>query len=84
MLTTQDIVKAFINSKHGWAVADQFESIFEDCSEDNLAKQNLNALRYIKESLTSLIRSEILNEDATDELASLAGELVGYFEEIGA
>jgi len=78
MLTVKDIAQAFINSQHGWAVAEQFESIYDDLSEENLMKQNPNALRYIKDCLTELVRSKVFNEDSSDELVEIATELVQH------
>ena len=80
MLTVKDIAQAFINSRHGWAVADQFESIYDDLSEENLTKQNSNALQYIKDSLTELIRSKVLSQDSSDELVEITTELVQHLQ----
>jgi len=78
MINTLEIVKAFINSNHGWAVADQFESTFEDPSEDNFAEQNINALNYIAGAVKDLLRSGILSEDATYELQDYYNALTEY------
>ena len=67
-INTLEIVKAFINSNHGWAVADQFENTFSDPSEENFSEQNINALNYILYTVKDLIRSEVLSEDVTEEL----------------
>jgi len=79
-ITTKDVAAAYINSKHGWAVAEQFEAIFEDSSEDNLQQQNRNALNYIRQSLTDLIKSGVLSADASDELVEVAEGLTQHFQ----
>lgn len=79
-ITTKDVATAFINSKHGWAVAEQFEAIFEDLSQENLAKQNYNALKYIRQSITDLANSKVLCEDSREELVEVAEELTQYFQ----
>lgn len=80
MLTVRDVASAFINSQHGWAVSEQFESIYDDLSEENLMQQNSNALRYIKDSLVSLIRSKVLSQDSTDELVEIVSMLMEHFQ----
>lgn len=79
MVTVLDLVKSYINSKHGWAVADQFESVYEDRSEENIGEQNLNALKYIKDTLRDIIKSNILSEDDVWELNSIIDKLDDYF-----
>lgn len=79
-MTLKDIASAYINSKHGWAVADQLESIYDDLSEENLMSQNSNALRYIRESLTSLIKSGVFTEDSQDELMEIVTGLNQHFQ----
>ena len=80
MYTTKDVASAFINSKRGWAVAEQFEAIYDNLSQENLSEQNHNALKYIKEDLTALVRSKVLSQDSNDELVEIVSELVNYFE----
>lgn len=79
-ITTKDVASAYINSKHGWAVAEQFEAIFEDLSEDNLQQQNHNALKYIRQSLTDLIKSDVLGEESREELMEVAEGLTQHFQ----
>lgn len=79
-ITTKDVASAFIVRAHGWAVAEQFEAIFEDLSEDNLSKMNYNALKYIRQSLTDLIKSGVLSADASDELVEVAEGLTQHFQ----
>lgn len=76
MVTTTELVKAFINSHHGWAVADQFESTFED--GDSFEKQNMNALNYIYRAIKDLINSGLLSEETVMELDSYEHELSMY------
>ena len=77
---TVDLVKAIINSKHGWAVADQFEATFND---EAFEEQNYNALEYIRESVESILRSNLLSDDAQDELQTYRDDLEDYMVEAG-
>ena len=71
----ETIASAVINSKHGWAVAEQFESTF---SGESFEEQNNNALGYIHNTLVNLISSDVLNEDATEELSEYVEKLGEY------
>jgi len=76
MVTTLEIVKAYINNHHGWAVADQFEDTFLGQSFE---KQNYNALRYIHGAVLELIEdSDVLSDSAIDELQSYSDDLGIY------
>jgi len=76
MVTTLEIVKAYINSNHGWAVADQFEDTFLGQSFE---KQNYNALKYIHGAVLELVDdSEVLSDSAIDELQSYLDDLEIY------
>jgi len=79
-ITTKDVASAYINSKHGWAVAEQFEAIFEDLSQENVSKQNYNALNYIKDDLTVLIRSGVLAVGSKEELMEVLEGLVQHLQ----
>lgn len=79
MKKTTTITKSFINSHHGWAVADQFESTFEQ--SESFERQNYNALLYIREAIRDLIDSNVLNDNACDELESYYDDLVNYLVE---
>lgn len=79
-VTTKDVASAFINAKHGWAVAEQFEDIFEDLSQENLSKQNYHALKYIRQSITDLANSEALNDTSKERLAEIAEGLTQHFQ----
>ena len=72
MINTTEITKAFIDSKHGWAVAEQFEVTFEQ--SESFERQNTNALIYIRDMVKDLLNSKILNDDANDELKSYWGD----------
>ena len=74
-MQTIDLVKAVINSEHGWAVADQFEATFHN---DPFERQNSNALRYIKGVVEDILHSKILSEDAHDELHTYKENLDDY------
>jgi hypothetical protein len=78
MITTRTIVSAFINSKHGWAVSEQFEATFDG---EDFEEQNTNALTYIKQAVKDILNSGILDIDANDELEDYFSELKGYLEE---
>lgn len=65
MVNVSELVGAYINSKHGWAVREQFESTFQG---EDFAEQNMNALIYIRECVEDLLKSEILNEFQHEEL----------------
>ena len=78
MITTQTIVSAFINSKHGWSVAEQFEATFDG---EDFEEQNINALTYIKQAVKDILNSGILDIDANDELEDYLSELRNYLEE---
>ena len=78
-MQTIEVIKAVINSKHGWAVADQFEdsyvypnggSAFED--------QNYNALLYIRDSVRSILKGDVLSDDAKEELGDYYDDLENY------
>ena len=78
MITTQSIVSAFINSKHGWAVAEQFEATFDG---ESFEEQNMNALTYIEQTVRDVFNSDVLNEEANDELEDYLTQLREYLEE---
>ena len=78
MITTQTIVSAFINSKHGWAVSEQFEATFDG---EAFEEQNYNALMYIRESVRDVLNSDILSENTHDELQEYADNLEDYIAE---
>lgn len=79
-ITTKDVASAFITSKHGWAVAEQFEDIYNDLSQQKLAEQNYNALKYIRQSIGDLVNSGVLCEESREELIEVAEELTQYFQ----
>lgn len=82
MINTTTITKSFINSHHGWTVADQFESTFEQSeSFFSIERQNHNALLYIREAVRDLIDSDVLSDNACDELESYYDDLVNYLVE---
>ena len=79
MITTQTIVSSFIKTKHGWAVAEQFEATFNG---EEFEKQNINALTYIEQSVRDVFNSNILNIEANDELEDYLVELKNYLKKI--
>jgi hypothetical protein len=79
MINTTQLVKALINSQHGWAVADQFEDTFEGNNlMDDFERQNINALNYIKYTIEELMEGDVLSDESFDELASYHKVLANY------
>ena len=69
------LVKGLITSSHGWAVADQFEDTFNGESFD---EQNGNALVYIRSFIQGLLKSDLLSDDAQEELQDYVDDLENY------
>lgn len=80
MINTTELIKAFINSHHGWAVAGQFEDTFDGGEE--FEHQNTNALNYIQDTIVDLIDSGLLSSDAESELEEYKDRLVKYLSEM--
>ena len=79
MITTVDfIVEGYIQKKHGWAVAEQFLSTFNG---EVFEEQNYNALMYIRESVRDVLSSDLLSENAHDELQTYSDNLEDYIAE---
>ena len=76
-ITTSEVVKAFIDSHHGWAVAEQFEDSFIN---GDFAEQNTNALEYIAEAVEDLIESNCLSDGCNTELGNYLEELNDFLE----
>jgi len=82
-MNLKQVVNAVINSEHGWAVAEQFESTWDDRSADNVSEQNSNAMDYIMDTINDLIKyNETFNEDAIDELQQYVDEIKEAYNEI--
>ena len=80
MKTLDQVVKALINSEHGWAVADQFEATFNG---EPFEEQNSNALHYIKNILRyDIMQNNSFNEIAIDRLQSYYFNLEKYLNEV--
>jgi hypothetical protein len=75
MVTTVELVKALVNAKHGWAVADQFEATFND---EPFEEQNYNALIYIRGTVRELLNSDLLSEYPHDKLQTYSDDLEDY------
>jgi hypothetical protein len=73
-----ELVVKLLEAKHGWAVAEQFEDTFNDIAFE---EQNYNALQYIKEEVTVILRSTWLAPDAKPELEEYLDELTQYLNE---
>ena len=54
MIQTVDFVASYVNSKHGWAVAEQFTDSFNG---EAFEEQNYNALLYIRDTVRSILKS---------------------------
>lgn len=76
-ITTSEVVKAFIDSHHGWAVAEQFEDSFIN---GDFAEQNTNALEYIAEAVEDLIESNCLSDGCNTELSSYLEDLNDFLK----
>jgi hypothetical protein len=76
MLST--IVKSFINSNHGWAVANQFEDTFDN--GESLESQNKLAMSLVRSSVWDILESNVLSGDAKRELKSYLDELDYYLK----
>jgi hypothetical protein len=72
----QQLISGYIHSKHGWAVAEQFDTTFSNAQD--FEKQNRNALIHIYQSINELLRSDFFNEDVYDELQSYQDDLKEY------
>ena len=48
----KELLKNIIESKYGWAIAEQFEDVF--INGDDLENQNSNALEYIYDFISEL------------------------------
>ncbi len=72
----QQLISGYIDSKQGWAIAEQFDSTFSNAQD--FEKQNRNALIRIYSSVNELLSSDFLSEDAYDELHSYRDDLNEY------
>ncbi len=64
-ISTEDLVRSYINSQRGWAVADQFSDSFNG---EPFEEQNYNALLYIREIIMDLVDGDVLSDDALSAL----------------
>ena len=78
MITTESVVSAIIYKECGWAVAEQFEATFND---EAFEEQNGNALTYIRKTVMRILNSDVLSEDAQDELQTYCDSLEEYMAE---
>ncbi len=75
---TVDLVKAVVNSEHGWAVAEQFSDTFNG---EKFEYANHNALCYIRNVIEDILRSKVLSENSHDELQEYRDNLEDYMVE---
>ena len=76
MTSLDQIIKAIINSEHGWAVADQFEATFNG---EPFEEQNGNALRYIRNTIRyNILGNDAFSDDAMNELREYYEKLAEY------
>lgn len=84
-MNLEQVVSAVINSEHGWAVAEQFESTWDDRSANNVSEQNSNAMDYIMDTVDDLINcSEIFDEEIVEELQQYVDDIKEAYDEINA
>jgi hypothetical protein len=76
----QQLISGYINSKHGWAVAEQFESTFSNIKD--FEQQNGNALRFILESINELLCTDFFSDDAYDEIQDYKEDLTNYLIDV--
>jgi len=67
-MNIQLIAEAIIYKKHGWEVAKQFEITWYNRGVVTFGEQNEIALNHIYEILSELIESDLLDQNAIDEL----------------
>jgi hypothetical protein len=77
-MDTVDLIKAVVNSEHGWAVAEQFETTFNG---ESFEEQNYNALRFIHGVVEDILHSKVLSPDGHDELHEYKENLDDYMVE---
>lgn len=75
-VSTVDLVAAYINKTHGWAVADQFSDTYE--GGQSFEEQNMNALNYIAKSVRDILNSDLLGEYAENDLNDYYETLQNY------
>lgn len=80
-MTAVDFIKAIVTAQHGWAVADQFESTFDNPSPSNFSEKNQDALDLIKETIEDLFDSNLLSGELIDELSYYLDCMEGIEEE---
>ena len=84
-MNIQEVVEAIITSKHGWAVAEQFEVTWDNRSVDSIEQQNSNAMDYIMSTVEDLINdNEVFNEDTIEELQQYLDDIKEAYDKIKA
>jgi hypothetical protein len=82
-MNIQEVVEAIITSKHGWAVAEQFEVTWDNRSVDSVEQQNSNAMDYIMSTVEDLINdNEVFNDDTIEELQQYLDDIKEAYDEI--
>ena len=74
-MNIETVINGIIESKHGWAVAEQFIDTWHSGDFEN---QNYNALTYIKDTIVDLINSDIFSEEVESELVDYLFKLKDY------
>lgn len=64
-MNIEEIIGAIIESQHGWAVRDQFIDTWHG---EDFENQNINALRYINNTIDDLANSGIFSEEVEMDL----------------
>lgn len=81
-MQTIELVKAVINSHHGWAVADQFEDSYNYPNGGSPFEElNYNALIYIRDVVRSILHGGVLSKEAEEELGDYYDDLENYLAE---
>jgi hypothetical protein len=73
------IIKKCIESECGWAIAEQFESTWEDRSD--FANCNINALEDISIEIDNLMDSEVFTKYAISEIDTYRTELDNFLKD---
>ena len=74
-MNIETVINGIIESKHGWAVAEQF---IDTWNGEDFEKQNYNALTYIKDTINDLLNSDIFSEEVESELVDYLFKLKDY------
>jgi len=77
MLSVENLIEGYITSIHGSAVSEQFRDSF---AGEPFEKSNFSALKYIFETIENILCSQLLSEQAYDELYDYRDALEEYLQ----